>query len=102
MYFYGDAGGKGTFNHLLRIYADRTKWAIKATPEWVQFTSIGSPVPFVLFANRALDEENDEDENAQRKLIEYMTSNGFSPSITVHRGHSYYLPYTIKKCCPAG
>lgn len=101
MYFYGDAGGKGTFNHLLRLYADRTKWAMKATPEWVQFTSIGSPVPFVLFANRALDEENDEDENAQRKLIEYMTSNGFSPSITVHRGHSYYLPYTIKKMLPS-
>lgn len=101
MYFYGDAGGKGTFNHLLRLYADRSKWAMKATPEWVQFTSIGSPVPFVLFANRALDEENDEDENAQRKLIEYMTSNGFSPSITVHRGHSYYLPYTIKKMLPS-
>jgi hypothetical protein len=100
MYFYGDEGGKGTFNHFLRIYSDKTKWALKATPEWVQFTSIGSPVPFILFANRALDEVNDEDENAQRVLIDYMTENGYQPAITVHRGHSYYLPYTIKKMLP--
>jgi len=100
MYFYGDAGGKGTFNHFMRIYGDKSKWAMKATPEWVQFTSIGSPVPFVLFANRALDEANDEDENAQRTLIDWMNENGYKPAITVHRGHSYYLPYTIKKMLP--
>ncbi|HSC54856.1 MAG TPA: hypothetical protein VLC98_14585 [Phnomibacter sp.] len=101
MYFYGDASGKGTFNHFLRIYSDKSKWAMKSTPEWVQYTSIGTPVPFVLFANRALDETNDEDENAQRVLIDYMTTNGFEPAITVHRGHSYYLPYTIKKMLPS-
>lgn len=100
MYFYGDAGGKATFNHFLRLYGDKSKWAMKATPEWVQFTSIGAPVPFVLFANRALDEENDEDENAQHVLIDYMHENGYKPAITVHRGHSYYLPYTIKKMVP--
>lgn len=101
MYFYGDASGKGTFNHFLRLYSDRSKWAIKATPQWVQFTSIGSPVPFVLFANRALDEENDEDEKAAEALIAWMNENGYKPSISVHRGHSYYLPYTIEKLLPS-
>lgn len=101
MYFYGDAGGKATFNHFLNLYGDRSKWAIKSTPEWVQFTSIGAPVPFVLFANRALDEENDEDEKAQQVLIDWMVENSFQPAITVHRGHSYYLPYTIKKMLPS-
>ncbi|MCU0396399.1 MAG: hypothetical protein MUF29_10855 [Chitinophagaceae bacterium] len=101
MYFYGDASGKGTFNHLLRLYADRSKWAMKATPQWVQYTSIGSPVPFVLFANRALDEENDEDEKAAEALIAWMNENGYKPSISVHRGHSYYLPYTIEKLLPS-
>lgn len=101
MYFYGDAGGKGTFNHFMRLYADRSKWAAVATPQWVQYTSIGTTVPFVLFANRALDEENDEDEKAQEALIEWMNENNFAPSISVHRGHSYYLPYTIEKLLPS-
>jgi hypothetical protein len=101
MFFYGDAGGKGSFNHFVGLYSDRSKWAMKSTPEWVQFTSIGSPVPFVLFANRALDEEQDLDEQAQRSLITWMQENNFQPSITVHRGHSYYLPYTIKKMLPS-
>ncbi len=101
MYFYGDAGGKGTFAHLLRLYADRTKWAVKATPQWVQISSIGAPVPFVLFANRALDEENDEDEKATLAMMDWMKANGFAPSISVHRGHSYYLPYTIQKLLPS-
>lgn len=101
MYFYGDASGKGTFNHFLRLYGDRTKWTMNATPQWVQFTSIGSPVPFVLFANRALDEENDEDEKAAEALIQWMGENGYKPSISVHRGHSYYLPYTIEKLLPS-
>ncbi|HMP91553.1 MAG TPA: hypothetical protein PKD90_01685 [Phnomibacter sp.] len=101
MYFYGDAAGKGTFNHLLRLYGDRSKWTMKATNDWVQFTSVGTPVPFVLFANRALDEEKDEDEQAQRNLIAWMSENGFHPSISVHRGHSYYLKYTIEKLLPS-
>jgi hypothetical protein len=101
MFFYGDEGGKGSFNHFVGLYSDRNKWAMKSTPEWVQFSSIGAPVPVILFANRALDEEEDLDEQAQRHLIEWMNENGYKPSITVHRGHSYYLPYTIKKMLPS-
>jgi hypothetical protein len=101
MYFYGDAAGKGTFNHLMRLYGDRTKWAMTSTPQWVQFTSKGSEVPFVLFANRALDEENDEDTKATEALISWMHENDYRPAISVHRGHSYYLPYTIEKLQPS-
>jgi hypothetical protein len=101
MFFYGDEGGKGSFNHLMNLYSDRKKWALKSTDQWVQFTSIGTPVPFILFANRALDEEKDLDEQAQLKLIEYMNANGYQPSLTVHRGHSYFLKYTVDKMLPS-
>ncbi|HSK11917.1 MAG TPA: hypothetical protein VK907_01825, partial [Phnomibacter sp.] len=101
MYFYGDAGGKGTFNSLMNLMSDRSQWKMNSTPQWVQWTSIGTQVPFVLFANRALDEEKDLDEEAQRALIRWMTENGYEPSITVHRGHSYFLPYTIEKMLPS-
>lgn len=101
MYFYGDAGGKGSFNTLLSLMGDRNQWKVNSTPEWVQFTSVNTSVPFVLFANRALDEDQDLDEKAQWSLIDWMENNGFNPSITVHRGHSYYLPYTIDKMRPS-
>lgn len=101
MYFYGDNSGKGSFNVLMNLYGDRKNWALKSTPDWVQFTSINTPVPFILFANRALDEEKDLDEEAQRSLIKYMNENGYQPSLTVHRGHSYYLKYTIQKMLPS-
>jgi hypothetical protein len=101
MFFYGDETGKGSFNTLLNLYSDRKKWAFKGTEDWVQFTSVNTPVPFILFANRALDEEKDLDEQAQRNLIKYMNDNGFKPSLTVHRGHSYYLKYTIQKLLPS-
>lgn len=101
MYFYGDNAGKGSFNTLVGLMGDKTQWQITSTPQWVQWTSIGTPVPFVLFANRALDEEKDLDEEAQYALIDWMGDNGFQPSLTVHRGHSYYLKYTIEKMLPS-
>jgi hypothetical protein len=101
MFFYGDNTGKGSFNALMNLYSDRKKWALKSTADWVQFTSVNTPVPFILFANRALDEEKDLDEQAQKSLIKYMNDNGYAPSLTVHRGHSYYLKYTIQKMLPS-
>ena len=35
--------------------------------------------------------------NAQKDLIDYMDANDLKPSIVIHRGHSYHLPYTIKQ-----
>ncbi len=101
MYFYGDGTGKGSFNTLMGLMGDKNQWQVTSTPQWVQWTSIGTPVPFVLFANRALDEEQDLDEKAQYALIDWMGQNDFKPSLTVHRGHSYYLKYTIEKMLPS-
>jgi hypothetical protein len=101
MYFYGDGAGKGSFNVLMGLLGDRNQWKVTSTPQWVQFTSVNTTVPFVLFANRALDEEEDLDEKAQWALIDWMGQNGYKPSLTVHRGHSYYLPYTIEKLRPS-
>jgi len=101
MYFYGDGAGKGSFNTLLGLMGDKNLWQVTSTPQWVQWTSIGTAVPFVLFANRALDEEQDLDEKAQYALIDWMGENDYKPTLTVHRGHSYYLKYTIEKMLPS-
>lgn len=101
MYFYGDGAGKGSFNTLMGLMGDRNQWQVTSTPQWVQWTSIGTAVPFVLFANRALDEDQDLDEKAQHALIDWMGQNAYNPTLTVHRGHSYYLKYTIEKMLPS-
>lgn len=101
MYFYGDGAGKGSFNTLMSLMGDRSQWKLNSTSQWVQFTSIGTKVPFVLFANRPLDEDQDLDDAAQLALIDWMGKNDYSPSITVHRGHSYYLKQTIDKMLPS-
>jgi hypothetical protein len=100
MYFYGDGGGRGSFQSFVNNYgsaANKKLWKMYRDKNFVQFTSIGSKVPYVMFANDAKTEENDEDEKAQLATIDYMRKNGYNPSISVHRGHSYFLKNTIEK-----
>ena len=53
--------------------------------------------PIWIFANFPLDNETDKDADAQKDLIDYMDGLGLNPSIVIHRGHSYHLPYTIQQ-----
>jgi hypothetical protein len=101
MFFLDDGTGKGSFVTLSRLFGNRAAWKINSTPEWVQWTSIGTPVPFVLYANRPLDGKKDEDDLAQKNLTAYLAQSGNNPSITVHRGHSFSLKYTIEKMLPS-
>src|SRR6185312_9802240 len=50
-----------------------------------------------IFANLPLDNETDKDADAQEHLVEYLDQNGWKPSVVIHRGHSYHLPYTIQQ-----
>lgn len=100
MYFYGDKSGMGSFEVLKRLYTNKN-WKITSTPEWIQINSVNAKIPFVIFANRALDEMQSLDAQAQEHLNKWMTKNGYEPSITVHRGHSYYLNETIKQLSPS-
>ncbi len=99
MFFYGDETGRGSYNIFRNLYSN-AGWKRTDSPEWVQFTSVGTPVPFVLFANRPGDENKNEDMLAQQHLAEWMEKNGYEPSVVVHRGHSYSLKYTVKQLPP--
>lgn len=100
MYFFGDKDGMGNFASYTSRF-DNKNWKLIKTPWWYQFTSIGTKVPFVLFANRALDENQGLDEIAQDSLNNWMEMHNYEPAITVHRGHSYFLSSTIKKLNPS-
>ncbi len=94
VFFYGDKDGQGIFRGFLGMFSN-TNWKTDGSnSQWVQITSVkGKPVQ--IFANRPLPEETGEDEKAQKALREYLERNKLYPSITIHRGHSYYANSTI-------
>jgi hypothetical protein len=95
VFFYGDKDGKESYASYLTSFP-RSDWRITQKKEWIEIRSIkGKPV--LIFANLPLDNETDKDADAQRDLIAYMDANNFKPSVVIHRGHSYHLPYTIKQ-----
>jgi hypothetical protein len=96
VFFYGDKDGQSIFKGFLNMYAN-ANWKIDGSnKQWVTITSVkGKPVS--IYANRALPEETGEDEKAQAALCDYLGKNKLFPTITIHRGHSYYADATIKQ-----
>lgn len=99
VYFYGDKDGMGVFNGFLNTYG--SGWSIdRSNKQWVVINSTkGEPVS--IYANRPLPEDTGEDDEAQRALGAYLEENNLQPSVTIHRGHSYYAPTTIEYMAPS-
>ncbi|GBL36264.1 hypothetical protein EMGBS15_18590 [Filimonas sp.] len=91
VFFYGDEDGKGVFNSYVNGFSS-SDWKIKRDEKWVTISSIkGKPV--VIFANKPLDEPDDE--MAQNALQDYLDSLSIRPTVIIHRGHSYHLSGTL-------
>ncbi len=99
VFFYGDddKDGQNSYINFMAMFRGRPGWRIdERRPEWVTITSTkGKPV--VIFANKPLYGEDDPDDKAQNKLIEYLQERNLTPSVVVHRGHSYHLQTTLRK-----
>lgn len=98
VFFYSDIKVQGIFNGFIGLF-NNSNWKIdRSNPQWVTVHSVkGKPVS--IYANTAPVEENGEDEANQKALGAYLKSEGIYPTITIHRGHSYTAPYTIKQMC---
>jgi hypothetical protein len=94
-FFYGDKDGMTIFNAFVASF-NVAKWKINQHKDWVEITSKNG-VPISIYANRPLNPTLDLDEKAQDALIEYLKSQQLTPSIVIHRGHSYHVSSTIKK-----
>ncbi|MEX1202716.1 MAG: hypothetical protein WEA59_05710 [Ferruginibacter sp.] len=94
VFFYGDEDGKTFFPPFLNSFSPKD-WTIKHNKEWVEIKSIIGNV--WVFANKPLDYNQNLDDSAQVHLTRYLTANDMVPSVVVHRGHSYWLPGTIKR-----
>ena len=95
VFFYGDEDGKTSYASYMTSFP-KSDWSIVHKKEWVEIKSIkGKPV--WIFANLPLDNDLGKDGKAQENLITYLNTNELQPSVVIHRGHSYHLPYTIKQ-----
>ena len=95
VFFYGDKDGKESYSSYLTSFP-RGEWQITQKKEWIEIKSIKGK-PIWIYANKPLDNNTDKDADAQKDLIDYLDNVGLRPSIVIHRGHSYHLPYTIKQ-----
>ena len=95
VFFYGDKDGKESYASYLTSFP-RSDWSITKKKEWIEIKSIKGK-PIWIFANLPLDNDTYKDSLAQSDLIDYLDSKGLKPTIVIHRGHSYHLPYTIKQ-----
>jgi hypothetical protein len=100
VFFYGDEDGRAIFNGFQNMFPSST-WTIdRSNPQWITIRSTkGRPV--VIYANRPLSEETGEDDQAQRALGDYLEKNKVNPTVTIHRGHSYFANSTISYMAPS-
>jgi hypothetical protein len=101
VFFYGDDDGKMNYNGFISEL-NRAGWKMAIdNPYWFAFTSPkGQPV--VIYANKWFDDKKDESaiDKAQAALGHYLEDKGIQPTIVVHRGHSYWVKYTIDQIQP--
>ena len=96
VFFYGDDDGKQFFSGFVNSFSDKKQWQVTSKKEWIEIKSVkGKPV--WIYANRPLDSDANLDDSAQIHLNAYLENNGLLPTVVIHRGHSYWLPRTLKR-----
>ena len=91
-YFYGDTDGVQIFNAFISSF-NKPGWKTIQNKYWAEIISTNRKVS--IYANKPLDEKNELDLKAQDSLTSYLLAQKITPSIIIHRGHSYYANHTI-------
>ncbi|MEO6489319.1 MAG: hypothetical protein ABIO04_05195 [Ferruginibacter sp.] len=94
VFWYGDEDGKAYFPAFMNSFSTK-EWKITPKKEWVEINSNKGNV--WIYANRPLDNDANLDDSAQIHLNKYLDDNELHPAVVVHRGHSYWLPRTIRR-----
>jgi len=100
VFFYGDEDGRRNYQMYIPQFSNGSWKKIEDTKNWITFASTKGK-PIVIYANKPLNEETGELEKAQEALNAHLADKGIQPTVVVHRGHSYYAPYTIAQIQPA-
>jgi hypothetical protein len=102
VFFYGDDDGKMNWNGFIPQYQNANWKKVEDNKYWLAFASTKGK-PMVVYANKWFDDEKQPGEldKAQAALDAYLNEKGIEPSVIVHRGHSYWVKYTIDQITPA-
>lgn len=95
VFFYGDDDGKLFFNNFMQSFSAK-EWDIVSKKEWVEIKSRKGKKVWI-YVNRPLDNDANLDDSAQVHLNRFLQVNNLQPSVVTHRGHSYWLPRTLKR-----
>jgi len=95
VFFYGDEDGKQYFPSFRNSFSPE-EWKITQTKEWIEIKSLKGRRVWI-YANLPLDSDKNLDDSAQVHLGRHLRKNDLSPSVVIHRGHSYWLPGTIDR-----
>lgn len=101
VFFYGDKDGLMNYSGFIPQFANPAWKKVEDTKQWIAFASTKGR-PILIYANKWIDEEKTPEllEGAQSDLTNYLAEKGLSPTVIIHRGHSYYAPYTIEQIQP--
>jgi len=91
-FFYGDTDGIQIFTAFINSF-NKPGWKTIQKKYWTEISSTNNKVS--IYANTPLDEKNELDLKAQDSLTGYLAVQEITPSIIIHRGHSYYANHTI-------
>ena len=92
VFFYDDDDGKASYNSWIPSFRNGS-WNIQDKKTFVKITSANKKVE--ILANKPQYEFEGKDD-----LKTYFRSRGESPSVVVHRGHSFYVDTTISYLTP--
>lgn len=98
VFFYGDKDGKMNYNGFVPQFNNGNWKKIEDNKYWIAFASTKGK-PILIYANKPIDENTQEGEleKGQAALGDYLSKKNMDPTVVIHRGHSYYAPYTIEQ-----
>ncbi|PCI25662.1 hypothetical protein COB57_00375 [Candidatus Peregrinibacteria bacterium] len=99
-FFYNDADGHSTFQGFLARYQKDDQWTIDEGNKsfvLIQSTNKTNGKQMLIYANRpGFDGYDNEEQDGVEDIQELMKTENMTPSVIVHRGHSYHVQKTIQ------
>lgn len=91
MYFYNDDDGRSSFISFINSYRNQPAWGVEDMNNFVRvYSKAGLKVE--ILANKPSAEEN-----GFSAIAAYLQEKGVSPTVIVHRGHSFHTEATLEK-----
>ncbi len=91
MYFYNDDDGRSSFINFINTYKSQLNWGIEDRSSYVRVYSLQG-MRVEIFANKP-----DFEENGISAINAYFKEKNLTPTIIVHRGHSFHTETTLQK-----